>query len=249
MNHNGMKTCLIIPVYNHENAIAKVIENLKRYGLPCVMVNDGSSIACSQVLADLADKEVSWLTLITRHENGGKGAAVIDGFKAAIAQAYTHAIQLDADGQHDVNAIPQFLAASKQFPDALILGQPIFDESVPKNRLYGRKITNFWIRINTLSKAVADGMCGFRLYPLAAVQQLISTKAIAQRMDFDIDIVVRLYWQGVDVINLPTSVSYPLDGVSHFRLWQDNVFISKTHARLFFGMLLRFPLLLWRRFR
>jgi hypothetical protein len=173
----------------------------------------------------------------------------MDGFKAALAQGFSHAIQLDADGQHDVNAIPQFLAASKEQPDALILGQPLFDASVPKSRLYGRKITNFWITINTLSNAIGDGMCGFRLYPLAAVQQLISTKTLAQRMDFDIEIGVRLYWQGVNVVNLPTSVSYPLDGVSHFKLWEDNVMISKAHARLFFGMLLRLPLLLWRSVR
>ena len=236
-----MKTCIIIPVYNHENAIVKVVEKLKGFGWPCFLVNDGSSVACSQVLADCADKEASWLTLITRPENGGKGAAVIDGFKAALAQGFSHAIQIDADGQHDTDAIPQFLAISKQQPNAMILGQPIFDASVPKNRLYGRKITTFWIAINTLSHAIADGMCGFRLYPLAAVNKLISTTEIGQGMDFDIDIVVRLYWQGVTAINLPTAVTYPLDGVSHFKLWQDNVIISKAHASLFFGMLIAHP--------
>ena len=244
-----MKTCIIIPVYNHENAIVKVVEKLKDCGLPCFLVNDGSSVACSQVLADCADKEASWLTLITRAENGGKGAAVIDGFKAALALGFSHAIQIDADGQHDTDAIAQFLAISKQQPDAMILGQPIFDASVPKNRLYGRKITNFWIVINTLSHTISDGMCGFRLYPLAAVNRLICTTAIGQGMDFDIDIVVRLYWQGVNVINLPTAVTYPLDGVSHFKLWQDNVIISKAHASLFFGMLVRSPKLLLRHLR
>jgi glycosyltransferase involved in cell wall biosynthesis len=244
-----MKACIIIPVYNHEKAIANVVEKLKGFGLPCFLVNDGSSISCSQVVADCADKESSWLTLITRPENSGKGAAVIDGFKAAIARGYSHAIQIDADGQHDVNAIPEFIATSQQHPDAMILGQPIFDASVPKSRLYGRKITNFWIRINTLSTAIADGMCGFRLYPLAAVNKLIGTKQIAQGMDFDIDIVVHLYWQGVKAINLPTAVKYPDDGVSHFRLWQDNLMISKTHARLFFGMLIRIPQLLFRHLR
>ena len=244
-----MKTCIIIPVYNHAYAIAKVIDKLKGFDLPCVLVNDGSSVECAQVLAECANKESSWLTLITRHENGGKGAAVIDGFKAAIAQGFTHAIQIDADGQHDTNAVPEFLVASKQHPDAMILGQPIFDDSVPKNRLYGRKITNFWIVINTLSDAITDGMCGFRLYPLAAVSQLISKTQIGQGMNFDIDIVVRLYWQGVEAVNLPTAVHYPLDGVSHFKLWQDNVLISKTHARLFWGMLVRIPQLALRHWR
>jgi glycosyltransferase involved in cell wall biosynthesis len=244
-----MKTCLIIPIFNHENAIVNVIEKLKAFELPCFLVNDGSSITCSQVLADCADKESSWLTLITRQENGGKGAAVIDGFNVAIKQGFNYAIQIDSDGQHDTNSIPEFLAASKEHPDAMILGQPIFDASVPKNRLYGRQVTTIWIAINTLSFAIADGMCGFRLYPLVAVNRLISNTSIGQRMDFDIDIVVRLYWQGVETVNLPTAVRYPIDGVSHFRLWQDNLMISQTHARLFFGMLIRIPQLLLRHWR
>lgn len=249
VERNGMKTCLIVPVYNHENAIIGVIDKLKTFGLPCFLVNDGSSIACSQVLADCADKESSWLTLITRPVNGGKGAAVIDGFNAAIRQGFDYAIQIDADGQHDTNAIPEFLAASQRHPDAMILGQPIYDDSVPKSRLYGRKITTLWIAINTLSFAIADGMCGFRLYPLIAVNRLIRNTSIGQRMDFDIDIVVRLYWQGVEAVNLPTAVLYPIDGVSHFKLWQDNLMISKAHARLFFGMLIRIPQLILRHWR
>lgn len=241
-----MKPCIIIPVYNHEHAIVQVIANLKPYGIPCLLVNDGSSAACSQVLEACAKQEASWLTLLNRSENGGKGAAVLEGFNVAIRLGYTHALQIDADGQHNSDDIPRFLEAGRLNPDAMILGKPVFDESVPKNRLYGRRFTNLWIAINTLSLTIADGMCGFRLYPLTAVNQLISTQQIGQRMDFDIDSVVRLYWQGVKVINIPTTVNYPIDGVSHFKLWRDNVMISKIHARLFFGMLIRMPQLLLR---
>lgn len=244
-----MKTCVIVPVYNHEEAIPKVVEKLKAFALPCFLVNDGSSARCSQVLEDCAKRESNWLTLLTRAENGGKGAAVIDGIKAATAQGFSHAIQIDADGQHDIDAIPTFLNASKEHPAAMILGKPLFDASAPKGRLYGRRITNFWITINTLSFAIADGMCGFRLYPLAAVATLINSRPLSQRMDFDIDIAVRLYWQGVEAVNIPTHVSYPYDGVSHFKLWHDNVMISKAHARLFFGMLVRIPQLLLRNWR
>jgi len=238
--------CIIIPVYNHEHAIAQVISNLKPFGIPCLLVNDGSSVACAEALENWARQETGWLTLLNRVKNGGKGAAVIDGFKTAKQLGYTHALQIDADGQHNTDDIPRFLEAGRLNPEAMILGQPVFDESVPKNRLHGRRITNFWIAINTLSLAIADGMCGFRLYPLTAVGKLISATPIAQGMDYDIDIVVRLYWQGVEAINIPTAVHYPGDGVSHFRLWQDNVMISKTHARLFFGMLVRFPQLIRR---
>jgi len=242
---NPMKPCIIIPVYNHEHAIVHVIANVKQYGIPCLLVNDGSSAACSAVLENLAQQETNWLTLINRAENGGKGAAVLDGFNKAIQLGYTHALQIDADGQHNVHDIPRFLEAARLNPNAMILGKPVFDDSVPKSRLYGRRVTNFWIAINILSLAIEDGMCGFRLYPLPAVARLMANHKIGQRMDFDIDSVVRLYWQGVEVINLPTTVNYPLDGVSHFKLWRDNVMISTTHARLFFGMLIRIPRLLF----
>lgn len=244
-----MKACIVIPVYNHEAAIPQVLAKLKNFGIPTLLINDGSSALCSQVLTDCAEREPDWLTLINRPENGGKGAAVLDGFNAAQALGFSHAIQIDADGQHDVNDIPAFIEAGKQHPNALILGQPLFDSTAPKSRVYGRRIANLWVWINTLSFAVADSMCGFRLYPLDAVAELSRSTQIAKGMDFDIDILVRLYWQGVDVINIPTAVQYPYDGVSHFKLWQDNVRISKAHAKLFFGMLLRIPQLLGRHLR
>jgi glycosyltransferase involved in cell wall biosynthesis len=241
-----MKTCLIIPIYNHEHAIGKLLNALQPFGLPCLLINDGSSAQCTAVLEDCAKQHADWLTLIHRAENGGKGAAMLDGFKAALHRGFTHAIQIDADGQHDVQDIPRFLALSRSQPEALIVGQPIFDRSAPKSRRYARQLTNLCIWMNTLSFAVADGLCGFRLYPLNAVQNLMRTTQIVQRMDFDIDILVRLYWQGITIINQPTKVIYPIDGVSHFNMWRDNLSISKIHAALFFGMLRRLPQLLAR---
>jgi len=129
----------------------------------------------------------------------------------------------------------------------LIIGKPCFDASVPKKRLYGRQFTNLWIWINNLSLSIADGMCGFRCYPLTAVDELLKSVSLGQRMDFDIDIVVRLYWQGLDIVNISTDVQYPVDGVSHFNMLQDNLLISGKHAQLFFGMLCRFPKLLLRK--
>jgi len=241
-----MKICVIIPVYNHHRAIRQVVNQLKPFGLFCILVNDGSSAECSMLLTAIAKEEKEWLMLFERHENGGKGAAVVDGFLQAIEKGFTHAIQIDADGQHNTQDIKRFADVSKRNPKKMVLGQPSFDASVPKSRLYGRKITTVWIWINTLSFAIADGLCGFRCYPLTAVNTLINSETLGQRMDFDIDIVVRLYWQGLNVINLTTEVNYPQDGVSHFKMLRDNFDISKTHAQLFFGMLIRFPKLLMR---
>lgn len=239
-----MKTCLIIPVYNHERAIVPLLKQLKQFRLPCFIIDDGSSPLCSQVLRDCAIQQADWLSLIERPLNGGKGAAVIDGLKQAIAQGYSHAIQIDADGQHCVEDLPAFIHDSQSRPQAMILGLPQYQADAPKNRHYGRQFTNLWIWINTLSFEIGDGMCGFRLYPLAAVEKLLNNVSLAQGMAFDIDIVVRLYWQGVKAVNRPTQVRYPVDGVSHFDLWKDNLKISQTHARLFFGMLKRLPALL-----
>jgi glycosyltransferase involved in cell wall biosynthesis len=244
-----MKTCVIIPVYNHQEAIGQVVEQLKPFGLPCYLINDGSSEPCSLVLRDIAEQEQDWITLYERERNGGKGAAVMDGLQLAIAGGFSHAIQVDADGQHKLEDISRLLAASEQQPDQLILGKPRFDVTVPKGRLYGRQFTNLWIWINTLSFAIADGMCGFRCYPLVAVDPLLQAVQLGRHMDFDIEIVVRLYWQGVDVINIETEVQYPLDGISHFKMLQDNLLISRKHAQLFFGMLYRLPRLLLRHWR
>jgi len=244
-----MTACLIVPVYNHHQAIKRVVEQLKPMGLRCFLINDGSSAECSNVLQQIQQQQSSWLTLYERSENGGKGAAVTDGFKLAIEQGFTHAIQIDADGQHQFDDIKLFIEASELYPERMILGQPVFDQSVPKKRLYGRQFTNLWVWINTLSYSIADGMCGFRCYPLNAVNELLKSASLGQRMDFDIDIVVRLYWQGLDVVNISTEVQYPLDGVSHFNMLQDNLLISKKHAQLFFGMLWRIPTLLMRKLK
>lgn len=244
-----MKICLIVPVYNHQEAIRHVVAALKPLELPCILINDGSSPACTQVLQSIADKEHAWLSLYERPANGGKGAAVMDGFRQALAKGFSHAIQIDADGQHKIEDIQRFVQAAQEHPRHLILGQPQYDASAPRKRLYGRQFTNLWVWINTLSFAIADAMCGFRCYPLAALESVLNLDHIGQRMDFDIEVVVRLYWQGVEVINLPTEVQYPLDGVSHFDMLKDNLLISRKHAQLFFGMLWRFPKLMLRWFR
>jgi glycosyltransferase involved in cell wall biosynthesis len=242
-------TCLLIPVYDHGDSIGPTLERLKPHGLRCLLVDDGSGAACAAVLDALAARERDWVTLIRRPENGGKGAALQDGLREARRLGFSHALQIDADGQHDTADIPRFLAESRGHPEALVLGDPLYDESVPKRRLYGRYLTHLWVWINTLSRSIPDSMCGFRIYPVATAVRLIDRVSLGRRMEFDTEIAVRLVWEGVPVRTLKTPVSYPLDGVSHFDVWRDNMLISKMHAKLFFGMLARLPGLLRRRWR
>jgi len=238
---------VVIPVYDHAHAIGAVVQGVLASGLPCLLVDDGSHLDCAQVLDALAHAHAPQVTLLRLAVNQGKGGAMLAGFAEAARLDYSHVLQIDADGQHNTGDIPRFVALSQAQPDAVICGTPAYDASVPKARLYGRYATHIWVWINTLSLQIRDSMCGFRLYPLAPVTRLIGEETIGRRMDFDSEILVRLFWRGVKVINVPTAVTYPSDGVSHFDVWRDNVRISRMHARLFFGMLWRAPRLLWQR--
>jgi glycosyltransferase involved in cell wall biosynthesis len=241
-----MKLVALIPVFNHGNRVGAVIQALRAQGLPIILVDDGSNDASAQTLAALA-AQTAEITLLRHAENRGKGAAVFTGLEyAAKTLQVSHVLQIDADGQHDLSALPDFLNAAAARPEAVIIGYPSYDESVPRGRLYGRYLTHFWVWINTLSRHIVDSMCGFRVYPLAAVTPLLPLLRRARRMDFDPEILVRLDWANVPIVNLPVTVRYPADGLSHFHPWRDNLCISAMHARLFFGMLRRMPRLLRR---
>ncbi|AIS15375.1 glycosyl transferase [Pseudomonas chlororaphis subsp. aurantiaca] len=239
--------CAVIPVYNHEAAVPTVVDALLASGLPCVLVDDASSPACATVLEQLAEREQVFLVKLA--VNQGKGGAVMAGLREASRLGFSHALQVDADGQHDLRDVDNFIATSRAHPEALVCGYPQYDASVPKGRFYARYLTHVWVWINTLSLQIPDSMCGFRVYPLPPVLALIDSVKIGRRMDFDTDILVRLAWRNQPMRWLPTQVRYPVDGLSHFRLFHDNLLISSMHARLFFGMLLRAPLILWRRWQ
>ncbi|MES2320107.1 MAG: glycosyltransferase family 2 protein [Pseudomonadota bacterium] len=243
------KPCVVIPVYDHEHAIGAVVGAVLGHGLPCILVDDGSKPSCARVLDELAAVSPGKVSLLRLAQNQGKGGAVLAGFDYAGKEGYSHLLQVDADGQHNAGDIPKFIDLARANPAAVIAGCPVYDESVPALRLYARYLTHVWVWINTLSFAVRDSMCGFRVYPVAPVLDLARRRKLGRRMNFDTEILVRLYWDGLKVINLPTRVSYPTDGVSHFMAFRDNVLITRMHTTLFFGMLLRLPLLLARKWR
>jgi predicted LPLAT superfamily acyltransferase len=238
--------CVVIPCYNHGAMMASVLTRLQPFGLPCFVVDDGSDEATRQELERLAALHAN-VTLVRLACNCGKGTAVIRGLEEALREGFTHAVQVDADGQHAIEDIPKLITLAQQHPQALVSGQPVYDESIPNSRLYGRWITHVWVWIETLSLQLKDSMCGFRVYPISPTLQLAHKVALGKRMDFDTEVMVRLYWQGNTSYFVPTRVTYPQDGLSHFDALKDNCRISLMHTRLFFGMLPRIPSLLFRR--
>lgn len=248
LNKALFNPAILIPVYNHGAAIRQTLLDVLAYQLPVLLVDDGSDAQCRQVLVSLSEEFSSHVSLLRLDKNTGKGAALKAGFKQLSKAAYSHALQVDADGQHNLEDIPQFIKAGELNPNKIICGIPEYDDSVPKARYYGRYLTHTWVWINSLSFRIKDSMCGFRLYPLKPLLQLLEQARCGNRMDFDSEIMVRWVWGNGAINNISTPVHYPSGGVSHFNLCQDNLLISWMHARLFFGMLIRLPSIIWRRF-
>jgi glycosyltransferase involved in cell wall biosynthesis len=241
-----MTICAVVPTYNHYKALPEIISRLKGEGLPIFLMDDGSREPARSAIAAFHDpgKEV----VVHRLDpNRGKGAAMRAGFRLAMAEGFTHALQIDADGQHSLTAVPHILELSRRNPEALVLGSPDFDASMPTSRRLGRWITHFWVALETLRFDVIDSMCGLRLYPLAPLAAIIAANKWGDHMEFDTEIVVRAIWQGVPVLRVAVEVSYPKDNFSNFDLIRDNCRISGMHARMFFSMLGHFPQILAKR--
>ena len=226
----GFRCCVLIPTYDNPLTVRAVVEEARRTMPDVIVVDDGSGAegrrACEQIAAD------GLAVVHHRVANGGKGAAVKTGFEVARARGFSHVLQIDADGQHDLAAVPRFIHQAKTSPDALVIGYPEYDDSAPAVRRFARKFTRFWVDLEAGRGVIRDSMIGFRVYPLQAVQRV---HAPGNRMDFDIEIAVRLAWSGIPIINEPVSVRY-LDpaqgGVSHFQLFWDNARFSWLHSKL-----------------
>lgn len=235
-----MRLCAVIPSYRHVSALPALTQALLAHCEAIIIVDDGNAAPERAAIESLRSGEIEVVRL---EQNAGKGAAMLTGFRRAIERGFTHALQIDADGQHDVADVPKFIAAARANPRALICGQAVYDESVPKSRKIGRWITHFWVWIETASLDIADSMCGFRLYPLALVERVIKHDSIGARMDFDTEMAVHMHWRAAPIVNLPTKVIYPPGNISNFEMLADNVRISLMHTRLFLQTPFR---LLWK---
>jgi Glycosyltransferases involved in cell wall biogenesis len=234
--------CLLIPHYNHHEQLTRFLPLVTAQNLPCLIVDDGSK---PESLAHLrqAIEPFSNVTLLALPRNRGKGRAIKTGLFWAASLGYTHAIQIDADGQHHVDDIQRFIALAQEYPDALISGRPTFDQSAPAARRHGRKITSWVCALETFSTAIRDGLCGFRVYPISNFEKVQDRYYLGNRMDFDTEILVKSVWTGIPLRFLDTPVIYPEGNISHFNYLRDNLILIKLHCRL----LLAAPLNFWRR--
>jgi len=240
---------VLIPSYDTGDKLFETVRHARQEWAPVWVVVDGSTDGTTDCLLALAKRDVH-LNVLVLPVNRGKGAALLHGMDEAARHGFTHVLTMDADGQHPASHIQRFMAASKSTPHAMVLGVPIFDKSAPRERVLGRRISNFWVHLETLFAGIDDVLFGFRVYPLQPLRQVMHGTRFMRRFDFDTEAVVRLSWRGVPAYNMPAPVRYftlAQGGVSHFRYGRDNLLLAGMHARLLLGFAVRLPLLAVRR--
>jgi glycosyltransferase involved in cell wall biosynthesis len=242
---------VLIPSYNTGPKLLQTVHDARQAWDPVWVVVDGSTDGSIAALLQLTREDAS-LRVLSLARNRGKGAAVLKGLEAAAREGFTHALVMDADGQHPAKRIPAFMAASRATPEAMILGRPIFAAEAPRLRVRGRRISNGWANLETLWEGIGDSLCGFRVYPIAPLCAVMRSTPWMRRFDFDPEAAVRLCWQGVRPVNLPAPIRYfspEQGGVSHFSYRRDNVLLAWMHVRLLLGFPPRLLPLLRRRLR
>lgn len=240
---------VLIPSYNTGARVFETVTEARSFWNVVWIVVDGSTDGTGAELERMAACDPG-LRVFIQPRNRGKGAAILEGLRAAEASGFTHALTMDADGQHPAAAIPDFMAASRADPAALILGVPVFDASAPRLRVVGRRVSNWWANLETLWLGLGNSLFGFRVYPIADLRAVMERSRWMRRFDFDPEAAVRLCWRGLRPVTKPAAIRYlrpDEGGVSHFNYWRDNVLLARMHTRLFLSFLPRLPRLLQRR--
>jgi glycosyltransferase involved in cell wall biosynthesis len=231
------RPCVLIPTYDNPKTIRAVVEQARSHLPDVLVIDDGSHAEGREACESLARAGLA----VVHHceQNGGKGAAVKRGFALAAQLGFTHAVQVDGDGQHDLSQIPRFLALARDRPEALILGTPVYDHTLHRGRYVARLVTRFWNYLEVLGPVIGDSMCGFRVYPIALA---LASGTRGNRMDFDIEIPVRMVWQGIPVVNADVRVRYLTSaegGISHYQTFHDTALISWAHTKLMIELIFR----------
>jgi glycosyltransferase involved in cell wall biosynthesis len=242
---------ILIPSYNTGLKVLDTVREARQYWQPVWIVIDGSTDGSGDALQALADADPGLRVLVLAH-NQGKGAAILHGLRAAATAGITHVLTMDADGQHPAAKIPEFIAVSQANPQSVIFGLPVFDASAPALRVHGRKLSNGLANLQTLWRGIGDALCGFRVYPVAPLRDIMERQGWMRQFDFDPEAAVRLCWRGLKPVNLPAPIKYfsaGEGGVSHFNYLRDNALLTWMNLRLLVEFVVRLPLLLGRKAR
>jgi len=238
MKLSDIHACVIVPTYNNEKTLGRVLEKVLDFGSgrEVIVINDGSTDTTADILREFGDR----ITLLENPKNSGKGFSLRKGFQKAIELGFENAITIDSDGQHYPEDITLMIECAAGNPGALIMGSRNMEhESVPGKSSFGNKFSNFWFKIET-GIALPDTQTGFRLYPL---EKLKNIRLYTSKFELEIEVIVRMAWKKTQFIPLPVRVLYDMDErVSHFRPGPDFFRISVLNTVLvFFTLLYHMP--------
>ncbi|MDW7693437.1 DUF2062 domain-containing protein [Flammeovirgaceae bacterium SG7u.111] len=222
-----LKCCVVIPTYNNEHKIGKIIKDVLPYTSDLLVVNDGSTDSTSEILQSFDGQ----IHCINFPKNQGKGKALRTSFKWALSHGFDYVVSMDSDGQHFASDIPLFLEQIKENPNSLVIGARNMSETnVPGKSNFGNNFSNFWFWVETGIK-LTDTQSGFRLYPVQAMEKI---KYFTNRFEFEVEVIVKAAWKDIDVVNIPIQIHYdpPEERVTHFRPFQDFSRISVLNTYL-----------------
>jgi len=238
-----LKLCVIIPTYNNEKTVARVLNDVLRYTSSVIVVNDGATDGTSEILKDFAGKT----DVVSCLRNKGKGHALKCGFNRAEELGYTSAITLDSDGQHFAGDMEAFVRMAETCPGAFLIGQRTMIEGrVPPKNSFANKFSNFWFTVQT-GRILQDTQCGFRLYPLAAMKGM---RPFTSRFEAELELLVRSAWKMLSIHPIPIHVYYAPEGerVTHFRPGKDFLRISLLNTCfVFLAIIYGYPSMLCRK--
>ena len=220
------RICVIIPTYNNAGTLRQVLEGVLKYSSDVIVVNDGSTDGTSSILGEYAGR----VDTVIFPKNRGKGAALKAGFDLAAGQGYSAAVTIDADGQHLPSDLPAFFDAAEKNPGALVVGirEELAHENKSGGSTFANRFSNFWFTVQTWVR-LKDTQCGYRLYPLRRIH---SIRFLTSRYEAELELLVFSAWRGARFVQLPVTVLYPEDRVSHFRPFADFARISLLNTVL-----------------
>jgi len=225
-----LKSLVLLPSFNSGPRLAATLREAAAEWGAVWLVVDGSTDG-----SDRAAESLPGIRVLRLAKNSGKGAAVLHGLAAARSEGFTHALVMDSDGQHPPGSIKKFMRGGEKNPSAFLCGLPVFGPDAPTLRVVGRRLGNFFSRLETLGRGPADSLCGFRLYPIAPTLAALENTRTGRGFDFETVAGTRLAWAGTPCLNIPVPIRYPSrpeGGVSHFRYLRDNLLLARVHAAL-----------------
>lgn len=237
-----LNCCVILPTYNNEKTIERVIRGILEFTEDLIIVNDGATDSTAEIISKFQDQ----IHLVVHNPNKGKGMALRNGFKKAHELGFDYAITIDSDGQHYPTDIPLFLEAIEANNGAVIMGsRNMSQEGVPGKSSFGNKFSNFWFHLETGIK-LPDTQTGYRAYP---IKKTVKRRYFTSKFEFEIEVLVKLAWRDCKIIPIPIKVLYdPDERVSHFRPFWDFFRISCLNVYFVtLTVLWHFPKRLFRR--